>query len=151
MVRKRIMRFIKSTALFSVFFVAAFAIPTSINVLAKVTSAQEKPKFEQLLKIENKEYKIEYDNSISMQPTGQISVRKIAYGKESTVNIITTSSGTYSSDSLTSRNVRYQGIFVQEIRKDPPKKNVVWILDKAWVATPVASANSFISIVRTAN
>ncbi len=86
-----------------------------------------------------------------MEPIGQTTVRKIAYGKESTVNIITTSSGTYSSNSLISRNVKYQGVIVQEIRKDSTKKNIVWILDKSWVATPVASANSFISIIRTAN
>jgi hypothetical protein len=57
-------------------------------------------------------YDITYDDSVSTKPLRTEYVSKIGFGHRTKVAIVTTSSGTYSSDGLASPNVRYPGIDV---------------------------------------
>lgn len=67
-----------------------------------------------LLKISDADgdYTITYDDTVSLDPLSQATVSKVGYGHVSEVNIVTTSSGTYSSDALKSPHVLYPGIEV---------------------------------------
>ncbi|MEO8756739.1 MAG: hypothetical protein ABI398_03145 [Devosia sp.] len=59
-----------------------------------------------------RKYDVVFDASVSTEVQRTQIVRKIAFGQKSTVLIVTTPSGTYSSDALTSPYVRYPGIDV---------------------------------------
>ncbi|RYE10597.1 MAG: hypothetical protein EOP22_04475 [Hyphomicrobiales bacterium] len=59
-----------------------------------------------------RKFDIELDDSVSMDVQRTQTVRKIGFGRLSTVTIVTTPTGTYSSDALLSPNVRYPGIEV---------------------------------------
>ena len=47
---------------------------------------------------------------VSQEPLSQTTVKKIGYGKTTVVSIVTTSTGTYSSDAMSSPHVLYPGI-----------------------------------------
>lgn len=57
-------------------------------------------------------YDIVFDDSVSTEVQSTQLVKKIGFGQKTMVSIVTTPSGTYSSDALTSPNVRYPGIEV---------------------------------------
>ena len=59
-----------------------------------------------------KKFNITVADTVSTKPTRTQLVNKIAFGHKSVVEIVTTSTGTYSSDALTSPNVKYPGIDV---------------------------------------
>ena len=59
-----------------------------------------------------KKFDVTFDKSVSTEVIGTQIVRKIAFGQKSEVAIVTTPSGVYSSDALTSPYVRYPGIDV---------------------------------------
>jgi hypothetical protein len=57
-----------------------------------------------------RKYKITFDDSVSTEVSRTQVVKKIAGGRTSEVTIVTTPSGTYSTDGLLSPNVQYPGI-----------------------------------------
>lgn len=59
-----------------------------------------------------RKFDIEFSDKVSTEPVRTQYVRKIAFGRPTTVTIVTTSSGTYSSDAITSPHVLYPGIDV---------------------------------------
>jgi hypothetical protein len=59
-----------------------------------------------------KKFDVTFDNSVSTKVSRTQIVHKIAFGQKSDVAIVTTPSGVYSSDALTSPYVRYPGIEV---------------------------------------
>jgi len=59
-----------------------------------------------------RKYDVVFDDSVSTKVLRTQVVSKISFGHRSAVTIVTTASGTYSSDALTSPNVRYPGIDV---------------------------------------
>lgn len=59
-----------------------------------------------------RKFDIEIADTVSTEPLRTQYVKKIAFGRPTTVTIITTSSGTYSSDAITSPHVLYPGIDV---------------------------------------
>jgi hypothetical protein len=59
-----------------------------------------------------KKFDIELADTVSTEPLRTQYVKKIAFGRPTVVTIITTSSGTYSSDAITSPHVLYPGIDV---------------------------------------
>ena len=65
-------------------------------------------------------YAVTYDDSVSTDVERTQIVDKISFGRRTKVTIATTSSGTYSSDALTSRYVRYPGIDVAALPGDGP-------------------------------
>ena len=58
-------------------------------------------------------YDIIVDDSVSTEIKSSRVVKKIAHGRTSTVEIVTTPTGTYSTDGLLSPHVRYPGIEVE--------------------------------------
>lgn len=69
-------------------------------------------------------YDIVFDDSVSTEVQSTQLVKKIGYGHKTLVSIVTTPSGTYSSDALTSPNVRYPGI---EVTPKHRHRSRVWI------------------------
>ena len=59
-----------------------------------------------------KKFDVTVADTVSTEPKHTQFVTKIQFGHKSLVEIVTTPSGTYSSDALTSPNVRYPGIDV---------------------------------------
>ena len=103
-------------------------------------------------------YSVTYEDSVSRTATSQTTVRKIAYGKSSLVNIITTTSGVYSSDALTNPHIRYPGVHVEKLPygagedgdgASSPSRVAYWADTVGWVVVPVITAGSFVNIVRT--
>lgn len=72
------------------------------------------PPLTTLVKFNDRSYDLSYADTVSLEPLATSVVRKIGYGAVTTVNIATTSTGTYSSDGLVSNHVRYPGITVEE-------------------------------------
>jgi hypothetical protein len=74
-----------------------------------------------------------FDETISKQITSTTTVRKIGFGRTTSVTIVTTPSGTYSSDAIASPYVRYPGITVT------PRH---WHHDDDWAETAGAPTQS---------
>lgn len=62
----------------------------------------------------DREYEINFGSGIDTTALSSVTVKKIAYGNEITVNIVTTPTGTYSSDALINPHVLYPGVEVTE-------------------------------------
>lgn len=90
--------------------------------------------FSHLLKVDD--LTIHYDDSVSLQPISQARVEKIGFGQRSTVKIVTTSSGIYSTDGLNSPQVHYTGMEVEKVQERDPNA-VMWARGFGWVAIPV--------------
>jgi hypothetical protein len=60
-----------------------------------------------------KKFDITLDDGVSTQITHTEIIKKIGFGQKKIVSVITTPSGTYSSDALTSPYVKYPGITVE--------------------------------------
>jgi len=65
-----------------------------------------------------KKFDITLDDSVSTEITHTQIIKKIGFGQKKIVSVITTPSGTYSSDALTSPNVKYPGITVDRAEPD---------------------------------
>lgn len=63
----------------------------------------------------DREFEINFGAGIDTTALSSVTVKKIAYGNEITVNIVTTPSGTYSSDALISPHVLYPGVEVTQL------------------------------------
>lgn len=98
-----------------------------------------------LVRFEDSDYRLAYDPSVSTEPTARAQVRKIAFGRVSTVDITTTSTGTYSSEALFSPHVLYPGIAVERVASDVSEHHPT---GRRPFALP--DAGSFVSIGRTA-
>ncbi|MBI4922921.1 MAG: hypothetical protein HY834_14330 [Devosia nanyangense] len=82
-------------------------------------------------------YDIVFDDTVSTEVQSTQLVKKIGYGQKTMVSIVTTPSGTYSSDALTSPNVRYPGIEVTPKARDDE--------DRFWIssfASPYGTGHS---------
>ena len=62
-----------------------------------------------------KKFDITIADTVSTEPKRTQFVSKIEFGRKSLVEIVTTPTGTYSTDALTSPNVRYPGIDVRNL------------------------------------
>jgi hypothetical protein len=95
------------------------AVAAAAVGFAPVTWAQEpgtnKIDLQNLVFFKGDTYSVTYEDSVSREATAQTTVRKIGYGKTSIVNIITTASGVYSSDALTSPHILYPGVHVEKV------------------------------------
>lgn len=74
------------------------------------------PPLSTLVKFDNRDYEITHANWVSLDPVSSAVVRKVGYGVVTTVNVATTSTGVYSSDSMVSPHVRYPGISVRPVQ-----------------------------------
>jgi hypothetical protein len=123
--------------------VAAAAVGLAPVTWAQETTGDNKIDLANLLFLDDRAYSVTYEDSVSREATSQVEVRKIGYGKTRMVNIITTSTGVYSSDALTNPHFRYPGVHVEEVPiedEDGHHHHYHW---------PVKG--SFVSVVRTPN
>lgn len=90
------------------FFPAAFANEPQHSLVKTAGEMFPKPFDPKTLK----KFDVIFDDSVSTKVTRTQIVRKIAFGQKTEVAIVTTPSGVYSSDALTSPYVRYPGIEV---------------------------------------
>lgn len=114
--------------------------------------ADETPQddFSDLLHIEDRGYEMHLDDSVSTEVVMQNSVRKIAFGQVSNVNIVHTRTGIYSSDGLVSRHVQYPGV---EVTETPVAglQAMTWDMLVGWVPVPRPNNSSVITYSRTPN
>jgi hypothetical protein len=97
-----------------------------------------------LLKVSQKyDFKVD-PRVVSSEPTQHSTVRKISYGRTEFVEVLQTSSGTYSSDALDSGNVEYPGILKE--RRSSPNVGLTYWSGGQWVVSKALNAGSFITI-----
>lgn len=98
-----------------------------------------------LFKVDGDYYDVATEPGVSLTPESTTVVRKIGYGQTSFVNIYHTSSGTYSTDGLTSPNIRYPGVFTERLHLAflPFGAIYGWSHLSGWVRIPLLTANSF--------
>lgn len=99
-----------------------------------------------LVKFEDRDYDVQYDDWVDTTPTGKTRIKKVEFGRVSYVDITTTSTGTYSTDAMFSRNIQYPGITVHEVAPQVASAISVLGLGGRWVALPLAPGNSFVHI-----
>lgn len=97
-----------------------------------------------LVKFGDREYDVSYADWVSTDPLSTAQVKKIEAGKVSYVSITTTATGTYSTDSLTSRHVLYPGIEVKEVGARD-KFFAFWSAGQ-WQGIATRNGNSFVYI-----
>ncbi len=116
---------------------------------AKTGSGSKSQILSDLLRVGERTYNIEIDSSVSRRVLGQYRVRKISFGRLENVQIISTASGTYSSDALASPHIVYPGINISEVRPFQVSKTfrlLVWQAPDGWKELKSYSAPSFLSI-----
>jgi len=96
------------------FFPAAFAAEPQKHVLDTANELFPKPFDPRSLR----KFDFTLDDSVSTKAQRVDTVQKIGFGKRTIVAIVTTPSGTYSSDAIASPNIRYPGIDVTPKRDD---------------------------------
>lgn len=85
------------------------------------------------------------DPGISLEPTGKNTIKKIAYGRVSYVEVVETTSGVYSSDAVTNPHIRYPGIHVEAARSGQSEL-LVWS-GHGWAVAAPFTAGSFTTVV----
>ncbi len=88
------------------------------------------------------DYTVDYDSSVSKTPIAQSRIKKIEKGQVSYVDIITTSTGTYSTDGLFSNNVKYPGIEVNRVPAVWTGAISSWGGTGQWITLPLLDASS---------
>jgi len=102
-----------------------------------------------LLRVGKRSYNIKIDSSVSRQILSQYRVRKFGFGRLENVRIISTASGTYSSDALASPHIVYPGITISQVKPFEVSKTfsiLVWQAPDGWKALESSSAPSFLRI-----
>ena len=85
------------------------------------------------------------DPSVSVEPIRESVVTKIAGGRVTTVHVVETVSGVYSSDAMEDPHVLYPGIARSRAKTDD---GGVLLLDgRRWVSAIPVAANSFVSVL----
>lgn len=88
------------------------------------------PPLSTLVKFDDRSYRIEHRDWVSLEPVTTQFVRKIEYGRVSEVSVAQTSTGTYSSEGMVSPYVRYPGIEVTEVKS---KRRYGWAFGPGFV------------------
>jgi hypothetical protein len=121
---------------------AALGPGTNIRAMA----ADMFPSFDasRLMKFDDALFDITTDDSVSTEPQSVTHIRKIEFGRASTVDIVTTASGTYSTDALFSPHFRYPGIDVHRLTgsAQPITSVAFWSDRSGWVVAPLLNAQS---------
>ncbi|MCF6303546.1 MAG: hypothetical protein L3J13_10200 [Devosiaceae bacterium] len=91
------------------------------SALGQTRADQNTPSKEslsRLLRVGERTYQVDFDPSISSDVVSSSVVQKIAFGNETYVSIVATSSGTYSTDGFASNHVLYPGVSVAEVHQN---------------------------------
>lgn len=117
--------------------------PTLAAVVEKAPFTVGKALDTHLAKFDGDYYAIANESDVSLTPESTAVVRKIGYGQTKFVTINTTSTGTYSSDGLASPNIRYPGIFKEQLELAALGDTIYgWSSLTGWVRIPLLDAGS---------
>ena len=94
-----------------------------------------------LVKYEDREYVVDYDDWVATDPLSTTRVKKVEAGRVSYVTITTTATGTYSTDAMFSNHVQYPGIRVESAR--PDRNFFRYWTNGRWTAFSTGTAGSF--------
>lgn len=108
-------------------------VSSALNNLIPDANAPSSDSLSRLLRVGTRTYAVSFDASISDQVTSSNTVRKISFGKESLVTIVSTPSGTYSTDGFASSHVLYPGISVAETTRDPSQHDIKVLINGEFV------------------
>ncbi len=128
---------------------AAGASPGFMKELFFVDGGQDPEALSGLLRIGERVYNAGMDASVSRRVLAQYRVRKISYGRLENVAVVTSATGTYSSDGLKSPYVVYPGVSFNEVAplvlsQNPPV--LVWDTSGGWRALETTHAPSFLTM-----
>jgi len=105
---------------------AQSAVASNISSIIQQISPEEgRPSAQslsQLLRVGERSYEVNFDASVSSEVLSSSVIRKIEFGKESLVSVVSTPSGVYSTDGFASKNVQYPGVEVSEITSKTENK-----------------------------
>lgn len=90
-------------------------------------------------------FDITIEPSVSTDIVNSRTVRKIGFGRTEFVSIVTTPTGTYSTDGLASPHMRYPGIH-KEMERAPIGGLALWTGASGWAVFEEVDARSFVSI-----
>lgn len=141
----------EATGLLPLLNAASFARPVQADepdpTLPPVPQESADP-FSSLYKIDGKQYRVAADDGVSLKPLGVANVRKVGYGHVTDVRIVTTATGTYSTDGMTSHHVLYPGISVEAVDRAAPGTGLGLVAQKlvggTWIGVQGPAAGSFI-------
>lgn len=103
-----------------------------------------------LVKFNDRDFEVSYEPWVDTAPTSTATVKKVEGGQVSYVTISTTATGTYSTDAMTSSNVQYPGISVEEVRKPWDRRFRYWSYSgQSFVSLKQGDTRLFISPNRT--
>jgi hypothetical protein len=94
-----------------------------------------------LVKYEEREYLVDYDDWVATDPLSTTRVKKVEAGQVSYVTITTTATGTYSTDAMFSNHVQYPGISVAAA--EPDRNFFRYWTNGRWSAFSTGTAGSF--------
>jgi hypothetical protein len=99
-----------------------------------------------LVKYDDALFDVQTDDSVSLKANSVAHIRKIEFGRASTVDIVTTSSGIYSTDAMFSPHIRYPGIDVHRLTGParPITSVAFWSDRSGWVIAPLVNAHSML-------
>jgi len=104
---------------------------------------------DKLVRIEDKNYVVQYEDWVATDPISSVTIKKIEAGRVTYVDVMKTATGTYSTDGLTSQNVLYPGIIVE-----PKARNYFsfssWA-DGRWNRFRTYNGNSYVSVTSYTN
>lgn len=129
--------------------------PISAPAIAQEQQAEEPFEFGDFLRIDDKLYQLSFDDDIDRTARSTQTITKIGYGHESEVLVVTTSTGTYSSDSLASPNVLYPGVSATErsayAAAGASQRGPWWSMPVGPARVYLPGTPSFIHVVPTAD
>lgn len=97
-----------------------------------------------LVKFDDALFDVKLADSVSTEATSVTHISKIEFGRASTVDVVTTPSGTYSTDAIFSPHIRYPGISVHRLTgpATPVTSIAFWSDKSGWVTAPLVGAGS---------
>lgn len=120
---------------------------TMNDMLAKQPTPFSVADLQNLVYVDGHYYDVTVDDSVSTEVISSGQIRKIEYGHETAVTVVTTPSGTYSTDALFDPHVIYRGIHVRNADGDLRSMMAqIWRSGTGWVMIPVEAAGSILSL-----
>lgn len=103
-----------------------------------------------LVRHDGRDYDIQHEDWVSTEEISRSRIKKIEFGRVSYIDVVTTATGTYSTDAMFSNHVQYPGIMVAEAPASAFGGALSMIgAHGNWVALPLINTGSIVQ-VRTA-
>lgn len=102
-----------------------------------------------LVKFDDRDYAVTYEDWVDTNALSRVTVRKIAFGRQSVVTVTSTDSATFSSEAMFSPNIRYPGVHVRAVPGGAQSPIAAYLSPNGWVTTALLDAGSFLYIAPT--